>query len=182
MTRNRVMTAVAVLSLLALAGCGSGGEDDTATPTPAPTPTPEPPDVTGTPDPQQLGWILSDLGTEVELDDGLRLSAEVGEVFVPNDFGGHDDSGRYALVVVSATNGTGAPLTLDGLVVECVVDGIPAERATFEGITVAPPSVVEDGGDAAWSEACNLGEGQGLEFGLGIGDRDAVWFMGAVEE
>ncbi|WP_432747307.1 hypothetical protein H7827_23935 [Streptomyces sp. JH002] len=179
MTRNRVIAAVAVLSLLSLAGCGSGGEDDTATPTP--TPIPELPEVTGTPDPQQLGWVLSDLGGEVELDDGLRLSAEVGEVFVPDDFGSYGDSGRYALVVVSATNGTGAPLTLDGVVVECVVDGIPAERATFDGITVAPPSVVEEGADAAWSEACSLGEGQGLEFGLGIGDRDAVWFMGAVE-
>ncbi|QQN80036.1 hypothetical protein [Streptomyces sp. XC 2026] len=175
MTRNRVIAAVAVLSLLSLAGCGSGGEDDTATPTPGP------PEVTGTPDPQQPGWVLSDLGGEVELDDGLRVSAKVGEVFVPDDFGSYDDGGRYALVVVSATNGTGAPLTLDGMVVECVVDGIPAERVTFDGITVAPPSAVDEGAEATWSEACSLGEGQGLEFGLGVGDRDAVWFMGAVE-
>ncbi|MGW0984293.1 hypothetical protein ACWD33_26160 [Streptomyces xiamenensis] len=173
-TRTMTITAAAIASLL-LAGCGGDSED-------AAEPMDPSPEITHIPDDNAGGPIVLDLGAANEFDDGLTVTAAVAEVFAPNDYANFGDDQPYALVEVTATNGTGAPFALDMVLSECVVDGQAAEREAFDGITTSWPSVVQDGRDATWSEACLLGEGTELEYGLSLGDRDQLWFTGTVDQ
>lgn len=174
-TRIMTITAAAAVAALLLAGCGGDSDDNSE---------PMPPGTEGShiPDDAPGGPIVLDLGAAHQFDDRLTVSAAVAEVFAPNDYANFGDDQPYALVEVTVTNDTGAPFSLDMVLSECAVDGQAAEREAFDGITTSWPSVVQDGRDATWSEACLLGDGSELEYGLSLGERDHLWFTGAVNQ
>ncbi|MFB4197339.1 hypothetical protein [Streptomyces carpaticus] len=171
-TRLIAVTAAAVASLL-LAGCGGDSKDDAE---------PMPPEASHPPDTTPAEPVTLDLGAAHEFDAGLTVTAAVVEEFRPNDYASFGEDERHALIEVTVTNGTGAPFSPDTMDAMCSVDRLGAKRTTFDGITTAQPPVVQNGHEATWSEACPIGDGSELIYGLRVGMLGEVFFMGAVNQ
>ncbi|MDT0306856.1 hypothetical protein RM780_07750 [Streptomyces sp. DSM 44917] len=172
MTRTRTATTLAALLLATGTAACSSSDDGTDGNTP-------PPAASATEQPDTLPF------GQTHTVAGLNVTAEITEIFAPNDYANFDDNNPYALITITATNtGDADTDTAAYAMHQCQLDGNPTTYEQFQGITDMPPGLIQAGADSTWrAAACPVttagDPGTALEYGITLGET-TVWYTGDV--
>lgn len=170
-TTTALFAATAVLAataavLLALTACGSSsGETDTT----------QADDATE----------VLDYG-QTHSTDGLDISADITEVFTPDDYANFGNDNPYALITLTVTNTSGQDTdAISGPMHECQLDGTATTYEQFQGITENAPGLISAGDTVTWpAAACPVStdgttRGETVDYGITTG-TETLWFTGSV--
>jgi hypothetical protein len=166
-TRHALTTAAIAASLL-LTACSDS--DDAGTKDNAGT----------TPDDNEGGPVTAAFGEPHTVGD-LTLTAEIAEVFAPNDYANFGDDSLHALISVTVTNNGDADTdATDGLGTVCQLNGTQVIPESWLDITDQPPGLIAAGATATWAPAgCPIADAPNgtLDYSVTI-DGATLWWTG----
>lgn len=163
-------TAIATTTLLLLATACSSTQDNEPDGTPPANPTPS----LSTPAPP----TIKGFGDTHTYPDDVTATADLTSTFTPSDEGFQGDDQPYALLTITLNNPTKQHLQLTDVFQDCAVDGQETLNEAFDGITSNWPDLVQAGKTGTWKTSCLLSDGEEMQYGLQIGDRQPVYWTG----